>query len=210
MDIGEVEFLNTIKKSSDVYFCNGSRSSKRVDILHNYIQFELEKVLGDNFIVKTEYKVSSSNSSGNKKCDIVVLSKEYCKVIAIFPLKFIMGNYKQNKNNYYENITGELSHLKWSNKDVKICPINIILSNIPYKNNKNKVIKTEKITYENSFQIYEDLVSRGLCDFILNYIVINDDIDLDQEYNSVNIKKLDEKTRFVPFDQLVSYLRIKN
>jgi len=39
-----------------------------------------------------------------------------------------MSNYKQNKNNGWENLTGELVHIKWSSPDVHIIPINIYMN----------------------------------------------------------------------------------
>ena len=43
-----------------------------------------------------------------------------------------MTNYKQNKNNSWENLTGELSQLKWANPDLHLIPINIIFNQTPY------------------------------------------------------------------------------
>lgn len=206
----ERDFLKILNHSVELYFSHGTRCSKRVDIIHIYIKNELEAILGDDYIVKTEFNVAAINSSGKKKCDIVVLLKENYKIILIFPVKFIMGNYNQNKNNYYENLTGELCHLKWANGDVKICPINIILNTIPYKNNKNKVIKKEQIAYETSFKIYENLVSKQLCDFILNYIVVNEEIEVGKEFISNSIKHFHSSTKFIPFEIVIEKLNIKN
>lgn len=63
------------------------------------------------------------NSSGYKKCDIVILKNN--KPYIIFPVKIIKSNYKQNKNNSWENLTGEIMQLLWANPNIKIIPINI-------------------------------------------------------------------------------------
>lgn len=87
----------------------------------------------------------------------------------IFPVKFIMTNYSQNKNNYFENLTGELCHLKWANPHIKICPINIVPSILPYKDNKGVIKKFEKLGTK--MAIYGELVKHDLCDEFMNYII---------------------------------------
>ena len=58
----------------------------------------------------------------------------------VFPVKLVMTNYKQNKNNTWENLTGECCHLRWKNKNLNIIPINVFMSKMPYLK-KDKTIK---------------------------------------------------------------------
>ena len=71
-----------------------------------------------NYKVYLEQNIPSINSSNKKRCDIVVYKNK--EPYLIFPTKIIMTNYKQNKNNSWENLTGELMHLKWANKNINI------------------------------------------------------------------------------------------
>ena len=93
--------------------------------------------------------------------------------VAVLPVKFIRGNYKQNKNNGWETLTGEVFHLHWANPNMAIIPINIIFSSIPYKKKNSQLIeKFETITYEQSWKIYDTLItqSTGVVD-MYNYII---------------------------------------
>ena len=88
------------------------------------------------------------------------IAKHYEPYI-VFPVKFVMTNYSQNKNNNWENLLGEVTQLnihKWNNnKDIITIPINFLFSKIPYLK-KDKTIKSfEDISYEKSLKITETL-----------------------------------------------------
>ena len=167
-------FLLHISDSLKKYFEHGSRSSKKVDCLHKNIKDEIDtfiKQINKESIYSCilEYNVNSVNASGKKKCDIVVLKQG--KPYIVFPVKFIMTNYKQNKNNSWENLTGELSQLKWANPDLYLIPINIIFNQIPYLKKGGIIGKFESINYKDSFKIYEMLVTHKIAYKCLNYII---------------------------------------
>ncbi len=104
-----------IYKCIELYFKFGSRSSKKTDHLHLFIKQELDSIIlsnnWQNTIVKLESNVNSISFSNKKKCDIVIYQLD--KPIIVIPVKMIMTNYLQNRNNYWENLTGELMHLNW-------------------------------------------------------------------------------------------------
>lgn len=170
----QATFLEIVRQSFIIYEHTGanSRSNEKVKYLHDSImelmKSELKKMsLDATYHIKTEQNVPSINDAGKKKCDIVIYLGS--RPIVIFPVKFIMSNYNQNKNNYFENLTGELCHLKWANPEIKICPINIIPSILPYKKTGGIITKFEKV--RNQLDIYEELVQRGLCTQSINYII---------------------------------------
>ena len=186
--IREVFFIQQVEKAISTYFQYGARSSKKVNcihgMLHKLIQYEIqEKNLP--WVVKEEQKVDSINASGNKKCDLVVFDEKN-NPIYVFPVKFIMTNYKQNKNNSWENLTGETVQLKWANPTLNIVPINITLSKIPYLKSGGKIKYYEKIEYQNSFNVSEELVKRGICSSIINIILCVEQTDeIDENYNTL-------------------------
>lgn len=157
-----------IWKSYSIFGC---RSSKKTDIVHNFICNELinlinKKNKGDIYSVKTEINILSLNSSGFKKCDIVVFKNKIPFIV--IPVKIIMTNFKQNKNNYYECLTGEISHLKWANSNLNIVPINIYFNKIPYLDKNRNIIRYEKINNKDINSII-NLLNAGL---IVEYITI--------------------------------------
>jgi len=217
----EIRFLNMVKETIKIYFKFGCRSSKKVDFIHEYIKKELEKILKSNYCVKLEQNIKSLNSTGKKKCDIVLYKNNIPYII--FPVKCIMTSYYKNANNYYENLTGEVQHLKLSslknNTELFIIPINIIFNKIPNLYDSPKKIKNiENITYEKSLKIYEnlkyskilynDLQSSYICWDIINYIInIEHTCEINEIYNKPpNIIGFNEKTSYKTFSKILSKL----
>jgi len=168
------EFIRLIDEVVQIYIESGARSSKKVDKLHGYIKSVIDQYLIDHgllqsYTVVLEYNVPSLNSSGKKCCDIVVL-KEGVPFL-VFPVKFIMTNYNQNKNNSWENLTGEMMHLKWANNGLIIVPVNIIFNRTPYLETNKTIKKMEHIEYNNSFKIYEALTEKGITFDNMNFIM---------------------------------------
>jgi hypothetical protein len=204
----DMHFLNIIRQTLAIYLDKGARSSLKVDFLHGQIKSILENGVCKqlNWSVALEQKISSINASGNKKCDIVVFDKDRSPV-AIFPVKFIMSNYHQNKNNSWENLTGECCHLKWhsDNMHVKIVPINIIFSQIPYLLADKTIGKFELIEYDKTFRIYDTLVSHQICHDVVNYIIdVIPQNDVGDKYDTPPvILGFNKSTPFRPFDTIL-------
>jgi hypothetical protein len=150
------KMLVAFQSMMDLYFAHGARSSKKVEYFHNFIKSEITKCIPDSkrYAVELEKYVPSTNSSGRKRCDIVVFRNG--APFLVFPVKLIMTNYKQNKNNYFEQLLGELQCLKWANPSLHIIPINIILNKVPYLSKKTQHIeKFENVSYRDDLQIYD-------------------------------------------------------
>lgn len=193
----EKRFLEKIRDIFKIYLKYGERSSKKTDELHNFIKNELEKILvGTNYTIKIEQRVKSKNSSGFKNCDVVVYENK--NVFAVFPVKFVMSNYKQNKNNYWESLTGEICHLKWANPDLHIIPVNILFGAIPYKKRGGIIDKFENIKYKDSLKITEILKERKLVLDIVNYIV-------DVEHICKEGEKYDKCPKIISFNEETPY-----
>ena len=175
----EHAFLNMLSECVGEYHRHGPRSSKKVDMLHGYLkdwfQRSCEKKCGGQrcpeYTFELEKGLPSCNASQEKRCDIVVSHQG--KPFAVFPVKFTMSNYYQNKNNNWEVLTGECTHIKHhpSNQGLRIVPVNIIFNQVPYLDEKKIIKKWEEITYAKSFQIMENLKKWGLVFDAMNYIV---------------------------------------
>lgn len=207
------KFLTEIQQTFEKYFQYGARSSQKVNYFHNYIKGEIDEYLLKNnlsnkFICSLEVDVNSTNSTGKKKCDIVILRTQIDSSTGnttfvpyiVFPVKIIMTNYKQNKNNSWENLTGELQHLKWANgAALKIIPINVITNKVPYLNAQKKITKFEDITYDGDFKIYNELKTHDIADELMNYI-------LDVEHNCLVTGAYDTCPRFVSFNSKTEFM----
>ena len=192
--------INIINESFLAYLTSGSRSNKKTLILHNGLKEMIEKQLPE-YNVAIEQNIESVNAGGQKSCDIVAYKNDIPHFI--FPVKFIMTNYYQNKNNNWENLTGELFHLKKKNKNIKIIPINIIFNNLPYCKKSSCISKFEYITYNKSYKITENLVEWGLASDIINYII-------DVEQICQIGEKYDKPPKIIGFNLDTPYRRFDN
>ena len=193
----ENNLLNMLKESYKLYLDNGSRSSKKTDKIHKWFQYKISEYLKDKpeFVCKVEYKIKSFNFNSNKRIDIVILKNNIPYII--FPVKFICSNYKQNRNNYWENLNGECTLIKIYNENLKIIPINIFLKKCPYFLRDHKIKNFEKITINNIKQLYK-IHKKLPFDNFLNILINNDNEDWNNpekfriELNSDLYKILDE------------------
>jgi hypothetical protein len=205
--IKENEFINLISETNEIYMNSGanSRSSKKVDKLHNYFKNELESILENpDYSVRLEQQIKYHNDSGQKKCDIVLYYKNI--PIVIFPLKYIMTGYNKNKNNYWENMVGETTLLKYSNPNINIIPINIILNKIPDRDGTGTIKKFEEITYDKSYKKYESLIDMKLCGDTISYILdVEHKCNVGEKYNKCpNIIGFNKNTPFRSLNDIIS------
>lgn len=189
-------FIQTINETYFKYFKYGARSSRKVDYFHSSMKHILERefTTQKGYNIELEYNIPSCNASGKKKCDIVIL--KHNKPYIIFPVKVIMTNYKQNKNNSWENLTGELMHIKWKNPNIHIVPINVIMDKTPYLGN-DKTIKKFEYVGAQDIEIYNELIKRDICFDMINYIVLVEHVKNINSYfdNILPVCKLSSKYR---------------
>lgn len=159
-----------IQGAHRMYFAHGPTSSKKVDHFHEAIKNKLELyfTVQNGYVVELERSIPSCNSTGKKRCDIVILKNNIPYIV--FPVKMTMTNYKQNKNNSWETLTGEITHLKWANRNLHIIPINIFMDKTPYLM-KEKTIKRFEHVVPSDIENYNLLIANGLCYDVINYIV---------------------------------------
>lgn len=190
------KILDISREIFRIYFEKGARSSAKVDYFHQQIKGMIDTVinkrnLSNGYNVKLEKNVPSINSSGRKKCDIVVYKENNPYIV--LPVKIIMTNYKQNKNNYWESLTGELTHMKWhADNNIRCIPINLFFNKLPYLAKSGEIKKWEEIK-TNDIQNYKYLVSNNLAYGVVNHII---------EVNHIN--KIGEKFEKTP--ELVGFL----
>ncbi len=177
----EKKFIQILHETYHLYFKYGPRSPKKVDYFHLQIKNMLLPYFSDSkgYIIKLEYDVKSCNSSGKKKCDIVILRNNVPYII--IPVKVIMSNYQQNKNNSWENITGELIHIKWANPDIIIIPINMFIDKTPYLQSDRRIKKFENVK-TSDIQNYDELINHNICNDVLNYIAEVEHTKKQEEY----------------------------
>lgn len=131
--MNNMDFLKIIKNSFDKYLETGSRSNEKLKILHGSIAADLKSRLGDDYTIhalgyKDGKEVNMTGRYMDKKVDIAIEKNH--EVIAAIALKYVMSNYSQNSNNYFENMLGETANIRSAGKPY--FQIVILPSKVPY------------------------------------------------------------------------------
>ena len=112
------EFLTVVGNSFKKFLETGSRSNEKLKILHGAIAKDLKERLGAGYYVQSlgigngkEMKLDGRYI--DKVVDITILKNS--KPIAGIGVKFVMQNYSQNSNNYFENMLGETANIRCAN-----------------------------------------------------------------------------------------------
>lgn len=144
------EFLKVISNSFDMFLKTGSRSNEKLKILHGAMAADIQTRLGRDFSIQS-LGVGNNKEADikgryiDKKVDITVMRNN--DVVAGIGVKFVMQNYSQNSNNYFENMLGETANIRCSN--VPYFQIFIIPEKLPYYKQSGKFDKWESFTAHN-------------------------------------------------------------
>ena len=145
------EFLKVITCSFKTFLETGSRSNEKLKILHKAIANDILERLGNDFSVKSlgigdgKEEVIEGRYI-EKKVDITILKSG--QPIAGIGVKFVMQNYSQNSNNYFENMLGETANIRCSN--TPYFQIFIIPDKLPYYKENGTLQKWETFSEHNS------------------------------------------------------------
>ncbi|MDD4251437.1 MAG: hypothetical protein PHX27_04565 [Candidatus ainarchaeum sp.] len=144
------EFLNVLEKSYNIYLKTSARSNKKLEVLHGEIAKDLSGKLGKAYKVKSlgfeEGKEGKVNGRYMEKAVDISVYKDSQSLGGI-AVKYIMSNYSQNSNNYFENMLGETANLRCNNK--AYFQIVILPKHLPYFKKDGSISKIEEITEHN-------------------------------------------------------------
>lgn len=144
-------FLKVVSDSfRDFLYSGTSRSTAKLKPLHGAIANDIAERLGSDFeIVSQGYgdnkEASVSGRYMDKMVDITI--KKNKEAIAGIGVKFVMQNYSQNSNNYFENMLGETANLRSAH--IPYFQTFIILDKLPYYNRSKEIIRWETFTDHN-------------------------------------------------------------
>ena len=144
------EFMKVLKSSFLTYLNTSARSNKKLKVLHGAIAKDLYQRLGGNYQIKAlgfgagkEAKIDGRYME--KTVDISIFKDG--KALGGVAVKYIMSNYSQNSNNYFEGMLGETANLRTKSK--AYFQIVILPKNVPYFKKDGTISKIEKITAHN-------------------------------------------------------------
>jgi len=110
----EKDFIKALEQSFKMYKLYGARSTAKLKPIHKFIAETLAKIFGKDFEL---------HFMGDDSKEMIVAGKYYPKYIDItiskdkepvfcLGIKFVTSNYKQNANNYFENMMGETANIQ--------------------------------------------------------------------------------------------------
>lgn len=141
------DFLTVLQKSFDKYLETSARSNEKLKILHQKIARDLSGKLGEDYTVDSLDFGSGREQTIpgrylEKKVDVCVSKNG--KPQAGVAVKFVMSNYAQNSNNYFENMLGETANIRSSG--TPYFQIFIIPEKLPYFDNADLFFHTPNKT----------------------------------------------------------------
>lgn len=145
------EFLNIVKQSFETYLrINTSRSTAKLKSLHGSIAKDLQNKLGNEFSVRSQgfgddRETCIKGRYYDKRIDIAITRNS--KEVAGVSVKFVMRNYSQNSNNYFEGMLGETANIRTNN--IPYFQIFIVFDKVPYYERNGKFKKYDKILQHN-------------------------------------------------------------
>lgn len=153
------KILYVLKDSYYEYLESGSRSNKKLKILHGAIANDLKNQLSKEYQIfslsqNDSHEIKVKGKYYDKTVDIAIQKNN--QIIACVGIKFIMQNYAQNANNYFENLIGETTNIQLSG--VPYFNMLFLQEKIPYFNSNGEIKKFEKITakiLQKYFLLYE-------------------------------------------------------
>jgi hypothetical protein len=114
MIYNEKEFLKAIESSFKAYKEKGARSTAKLKPIHKFVADTLEKIWGNDFKIcylgDDNQEKTVEGKYYPKDIDITVLDGD--KPVFCLGIKFVTSNYKQNSNNYFENMMGETANIQ--------------------------------------------------------------------------------------------------
>ncbi|MDR1848095.1 MAG: hypothetical protein LBR17_08300 [Bacteroidales bacterium] len=110
----EKEFITAIEESFKMYKLYGARSTQKLKPLHLYVAKMMSEIWGKDFdihcIGENNHELNVEGKYYPKDIDITVTDNG--KPVFCLGIKFVTSNYKQNANNYFENMMGETANIQ--------------------------------------------------------------------------------------------------
>lgn len=139
-------FLAILTRAFNVYLQTSARSNEKLKILHSKIANDLTQKIGGEFSIHA-YGIGDGKEETlkgryyEKAVDIAVFKDgvEYAGVA----VKFVMSNYAQNANNYFEGMLGETANLR--SNGLPYFQILIVPETMPYFEKDGSIGKIEEL-----------------------------------------------------------------
>ena len=161
MVYNETRLLEAISLSFQRYKEHGARSNEKLKPLHLHVANLLKEIWSEpnfeaHYLGKDSREMTVEGKYYPKDIDICITDAE--KPIFCLGIKFVTSNYKQNANNYFENMMGETANIQ-ALKDLPYAQLIILRQKTPYyEKNETEIPKKIEIINKKDISKYLKLV----------------------------------------------------
>jgi hypothetical protein len=209
----EADFIEAISSSYQKYKSFGVRSTEKLKPIHQFLADTLQLIFG------REYELHYLGSQSKEKTiegryypkDIdMTVTKDGNPVLCV-GLKFVTSNYKQNANNYFENMMGETANIQ-AKPGLPYAHVIILTHETPYLKRDSSLGKIEiiKLAYDTP-QPHRPFVI-GILLIAINedtaeVAVVNPKDILQQDFAELFENKLSMSNLFAEIENYNKYLK---
>jgi hypothetical protein len=225
MIYNELNFIKAIEQSFKMYKKYGARSIAKLKPIHKFVANTLAQIFGKgfelHFIGDDTKEMTVEGKYYPKDIDITVSKNQ--KPVFCLGIKFVTSNYKQNANNYFENMMGETDNIQAT--QLPYAQLIILRHETPYyKKNETETPSKIEIVSDKDIHKYLKLMLDNPQAHRPNYlgiqlININEKTgkvilaNLDENFSKETVKflknKLALKTFFNEIETYKDYLKLK-
>ena len=166
------KFLLIIKESLEKFLTTHPRSNEKLKPLHGNVKKDLFEVIKKEAIEISSIRLISLDY--NNKSEDIIKGRYYNKAVDIsirknenpigaIGVKFVMNNYMQNANNYFENMLGETANIRTAN--IPYFQLLILFDKMPYFKNGGQLSKWEEISEETHLKKYIKLSEDNVSEY---------------------------------------------
>ncbi|GHV17665.1 hypothetical protein AGMMS49938_18560 [Fibrobacterales bacterium] len=193
MMYSEENFIKAVEQSFKMYKLYGARSTAKLKPIHKFVADTLTTIWGEGYEL---HYMSDDNSEATiqgkyypKDIDITVSKNGYA--VFCIGIKFVTSNYKQNANNYFENMMGETANIQ-ALGNLPYAQLLILRHKTPYyqKNETKTPSKIETID-DKDIQKYLNLLFDSPQAHRPNYIGIQL-ININEQTSKVTLTNLEK------------------
>jgi hypothetical protein len=226
MKYNEKDFIKSVGQSFKMYQLHGARSTEKLKSIHKFVAGILSEIFGKAYQVHfIGFKTGEMTVEGkyySKNVDITVTKDD--NPVFCLGIKFVTSNYKQNANNYFENMMGETANIQ-ALGNLPYAQLLILRHKTPYyKKNETKVYsKIETINDKDIskyLKLVYDLKQAHRPDYLGIQLIDIDEqkgkvtaTNIDKLFSATTVKFLKTKLSLCNFFEEISeykdYLRIK-
>jgi hypothetical protein len=158
----QLSFEEAIAQSYQLYQEKGPRSPEKLRPLHGWFAETLR-----NRLDPQRFSIQDLNTEGGeaqiegryfpKRVDIAILSKKDEAPLVAVSVRFVGSNFKQNANNYFENLLGECANLR--RRKIGFAHFLILPVRLPYKRRTGEIKREEEVNQNDLskyFALFDD------------------------------------------------------